>query len=212
MAKIYGVLGNIRGKAGGWTFSVLKGQQIMKEKSIPFNPQSTKQVAQRLVFSEIIASSRSIIKTWIKYFFSYGITRNGTSFGRFMSKNLLAMGNSFDGTKLVFGDGSLESPNVDEVAYNTVDGETEATLFTTSYGNGLDTDKLHFLIFNLNTSRVIFTRYDVIPRSGAAWLGYLPPDLDAADLYYFFIATRGSVANNDITMVSKAVTGFLSEA
>jgi len=134
-AVVHGALGNIRGKAGGWTFSVLKGQQIMKEKSIPFNPQSTKQTAIRTVFRKIISEFKPVAQDWVQTLWNPFATGKETGWGNLISKNLLAMGDTWDASKLVPTYGSIDPPLDLAATYDTATGNVVVTWDDTEFGN-----------------------------------------------------------------------------
>ena len=65
MAKVTGVYTGIKGKVGNVVYSMLNGQQIMKTRVFPFNPQSTAQQANRSRLSDLVAVVKSVAKIFI---------------------------------------------------------------------------------------------------------------------------------------------------
>jgi len=202
MAKIYGVLGNIRGKAGGWVFSVLKGQQIMKEKSIPFNPQSSKQIAQRALFSSIVNLAKKRSYAFFHSVWNIGLSGGKTPFGEFMKRNLISMGETWDISKAVLSYGSLEPVYDCYGEYNTEDGETEITFDKSCFSNGELTDKVSVIFTLEDDEDVQWDAIDFTTRNCQAFFPLSPAGLVASNIRCHIFLTRGSIQLNTVSLVS----------
>lgn len=141
MAKITGVFTGYKGKVGNLVYSMWKGIQVAKTRSVPHNPRSAAQTEQRTKFSTLIsimkAINQSIIVTFWEPFVGSGIT----GWAQFSKKNLLSqVTTAFVYSTMVLSLGSLYRTLVSSSTYKTGDGSCVLTWSSTPENNQQATD------------------------------------------------------------------------
>jgi len=206
MAKVTGFFTGVRGKVGTTIFQVIKGVQVMKTFAIPENPGSSGQVAQRGVFSDIIATFKTIAKNVIAIFWESTTSGNQTPWGNFISKNLISMGKvAFDITDAILAFGTLEPVSGVAGEYDTADGSLEVTWVADKFVNGADTDQVHFVVYDSDSGTIVSKDLDGIQRSEEEQSLQLTPGLTATDLELFVWLSQDLSTAEDIGLVSNSV-------
>ena len=149
MAKITGVYTGYKGKVGNLVYSMWKGIQVAKTRSIPKNPRSSAQTIQRTIFSTLLSIMKAINVDIIKVFWEPFVGSSITGWAQFSKKNLLAQTtSSFVYSTMVLALGSLYRTLVATSTYNTANGECTITWSSTPENNQEATDKSYIFWIN----------------------------------------------------------------
>ena len=202
MAKITGALTGWKGKVGNMVFAMWKGVQVVKTRTIPTNPQSTGQTAQRGVFGDIVSIFKTIASGFIRSFWNPFVTQFQSGWGNFLSANLLAMGNSFDITKAIMAQGSLDGVSIATCTYDDGTGEIEITWGTSSPVNGEQTDVASVVVYNDDTREVVFASTEGDSRADEATTVTIATGLTATDLHAFLIFSTENPTSGEISACS----------
>jgi len=166
MAKITGVMTGWKGKMGNMVFSMWKGVQVAKTRSIPNNPRSTSQTQQRTKFSTLIAIMKAINVSIIRAFWEPFVGSTITGWAMFSKKNLLSqVTTAFVYSTMVLSLGSLYRTLIATSLYTTGDGTSTITWSNTPENNQLATDESHAFWIDETTGQFWYDVTSVIARS-----------------------------------------------
>ena len=206
MAKVTGFFTGVRGKVGTTIFQVIKGVQVMKTFAIPENPGSSGQVAQRGVFSDIVSCFKTIAKNVIALLWESTTSGNQTSWGNFISKNLISMGKvAFDLTDAILSYGTLDQVSDLEATYDTATGAVVAAWAELAYVNGAAEDTSHIIIIDSDSKQIIGKFMDSATREDEADSVTASTGFTATNLEVFVFFTQNTFASGDPGLVSTSV-------
>jgi len=206
MGVVHGVLGQITGKVGGFVFSVLKGQQIIKEKVIPANPQTAKQTEVRTIFRKLIYQFKQVAQTWVQLFWNPFAIGRKTGWGNILKENLLLQDSVYDPSLLVVSKGSLEGISALAATYDTLTGTVVVTWDDTVYSNGTPGDLVAFLATLEDEEDVQFDTIGADDRSRITASLVLPLGFSATNVRIHIAAYR----KNSITEVVEIISNSQS--
>ena len=159
-----GILGTVKQKVANVVFQKWKSLNTVREKVIPSNPRTPKQVFQRARFSFISDIAKIIRLTIIIPFWNYLSTATTTNWNEFSSPNIKAQPEYVDEvtpfepnySNLIMSKGSLEildSPTT--ATYDNALGDYGISWEDTILGNGLNTDIVKLVIID-NENNISF--------------------------------------------------------
>jgi hypothetical protein len=203
VAKVQGgLLGSLSGKLAGGVFSSWKGVQYVRQWLIPANPRTADQVAQRLLFSNLVYVGKAILGSVLQVFWDPFIKGN-SGWAHFLGVNLTAMHPTFDPTKLIVGQGTLENT---AITGSTYAGPTVTMTWSpTCLGNGLATDKAVAVVYDF-ANHVAFVNASAARSAGTVGVTVGTGRNNAFMASYLFFADSGTaptvVSQNDYSAVS----------
>lgn len=197
-----GILGPVIGKVGPVVGSTWKGRNTVRKYSIPANPNSTAQQAQRGLFAAVVAFARLILTSVIHPFWA-SVDSSIGAYAAFLSANLNSMTGATSYDKLITGKGNLESVLIDTATYAT--GDVTIIWDGTVNGNGDANDTAFGVVYDV-ANDVAFTGTGAV-RSEETLSVTVGTGRNASDLkaYLFFHRTEGEnllVSNSDYAQVS----------
>lgn len=200
MAKMIGVDTYIKGKVGARIYQMWKGVQTVKTMFIPANPQTPSQTANRSVLAQIVATFKQIAVQWIRPFWNPFATNKQTGWGNFISVNKLATGSTFDLSKCVTSQGSLEGLRNPTATYNTANGEISLVWDSETFDNGTDDDKVSFLVVNNDTNEILTKSIANASRGAESYTIDIEAGLTATNVSIFITVSdidpdAGTIAN-----------------
>lgn len=151
-----GFLGPGKGKLGGAVMSKWKAINYVRSYAVPSNPKSDAQVAHRLTFKLIVQVAQKLMvlvipQAWDPFYdkmsgFNAWVKDN---FAAFAVANLLT-------SAVITSKGTLEAAPITSCVYTTGTGSMDVVWVGDVFGNGLATDLLFLLVFDITTNDVIF--------------------------------------------------------
>ncbi len=153
-AKVTGIGTGWKGKVGNMVFAGWKGEQVVKTRAIPQNPRSAGQVANRTCLSEIVFALKFAAVELIRPLWHPFTTAKQSGWGNCISKNKLAMGQTFDPEKLILSHGSLEKIHDLSADYNPELGLLSLDFDQDHYSNGTKPDKIGVACFDSNSVKI----------------------------------------------------------
>jgi len=203
-AKVTGMLTGIKGKVGTSVFTMWKGVQVLKTRTIPSNPQSEDQTKFRTCFSQIVAMLKPLAINTIRPLWNPFTTVRQSGWGNVLKANLDVMNGTFDESKLILSKGSLEGVENLAATYDTVTGNVVITWNDNNYTNGLSSDLVTYtLIDDENVQFDQIVDPDTDEEKGEETDTVIAPSgLTATDLYLILTCYRVDAVSGDITMVS----------
>jgi len=166
MAKITGVFTGHKGKVGNLVYSMWKGIQVAKTRSIPNNPRSTAQTQQRTKFSVLIAIMKAINVSIIRTFWEPFVGSSITGWAQFSKKNLLSqVTTAFVYSTMVLALGSLYRTLIATSTYATATGECIITWSSTPENNQLATDTSYMFWIDETTGQFWYDVDSEVARS-----------------------------------------------
>lgn len=166
MAKITGVFTGYKGKVGNTVYSMWKGVQVFKTRTIPHNPKSAAQTIQRTLFSVLIAIMKAINIDIIRAFWEPFVGSTVTGWAQFSKKNLLAQTtSSFVYSAMVLSLGSLYRTLIITSTYATGSGESILTWSASAENNQELTDKSYMFWIDDDTGQFWYDVDSEVARS-----------------------------------------------
>ncbi len=185
MAKIVnGILGGISGKVAGVVGGSWKGINYIRAYTVPANPNTTAQQAQRTKFSAVRSMASALLASVLQPY--WDPFQSGMSgYNAFMSVNLSAWSDE---------------------TYNATTGDVGITFSNSIMGNGLASDSAVMMIYDAENN-VMFSSTDTRDDGGSVSGLNIGAGRTLAELHAFLFFYRGTgdsltVSNSDYSAVS----------
>jgi hypothetical protein len=206
MAKMRnGVFSNPSGKIGGVIFSRWKSVDYGRAYTIPANPQSVAQTAQRTKMTDCVSFARELVYTILNRLYD-PFERNRSAYNTFVSKNIANFGQTVAYQDIVLGNGSLFPAEFDGAIVYTSGTKTMTVSFSDAVGfNGAGTDQVTLVAYNQDTGKFFYS-YEGTARSTGENTVVID-DATLGDIVWIWIITY-SEANGVITAVSPSRVSF----
>ncbi len=192
MAKTLGVFKNWSGKVGDIVYSKWKSLQNVRAYTIPTDPETPAQVAQRSKIVELTAAFNGIRISEIEKIWKTNNRPTNTGWNNFFSKNLrLGTIPGFD--ELVLSKGSLERIILIDFTYNPISGLATVEFHQAGSVNGNGIDDVIIIIMH-DLSMLFYSSGDVIRSDGTVNLD-IGPGISSGTLYCFCFAKANRIWN-----------------
>lgn len=203
-----GILGGFSGKVGPVVGGKWKDIDYMRGYVVPENPNTPAQQAVRAKWKQLVVTARTLLTTILQPF--WDIFYPGMSgFNAWISQNysLSDSDGKIDQTAIM-SKGTLEGTVITDCEYDTATGATTLGFDTTINGNGLTTDNVNYIFYDISTDIAYFS-IDETTRGGIQSGPTLPTGLNAANLFCWIMLYRGSgaeliVSDSDGSIVAAA--------
>ena len=150
-----GILGGFSGKVGPVVGGKWKDVDYMRSYVIPSNPNTVGQQAVRTKFAGLVASARALLTSLLQPFWDYYLS-SMSGFNKFISSNYsLSNANGSLAENCIASLGSLEGVSSLTSEFNSGTGDLVITWDGTVFGNGLATDLMCIVCFNLSDKIVV---------------------------------------------------------
>ncbi len=206
MAKIVnGILGGISGKVAGVVGGSWKGINYVRAYTVPSNPNTTAQQAQRTKFSAVRQLASSVLASVLQpYWDPFQSEMSG--YNKFMSANLSAWSDADDIASAVMAQGTLEGDTIITALYNDSTGNCTLDLTNNPMGNGAGTDSAVWVIYDA-ANNIAFVSDGTYYRNEGEILLSIGAGRTASDLHAFVFFRRGTgdsltVSNSDYSVVT----------
>lgn len=197
MGKILnGILGGVSGKVAGVVGANWKGIDYLKGYSIPANPNTAAQQAQRSKMRFAIQTAVLILSAVIHNFWDPFVTKM-SGYNDYIKSNLNSLTAADDWANLITGKGNLEAPQSLTAAYNSVDHTVGLGWPTSTSGNGAGTDSAMIVIFD-SANNVVFTDDSKTRADGSAIVD-MGVDRTPADLKAYLFFHRGTGSDLEVS-------------
>lgn len=208
MGKVTGgIFGPVRGKVGGVVFSRALGGDTVRAYSVPSNPRTAAQQANRGVFGNLGRIGSDALGSIIQPLWD-GRRTGMSGYNAFVQENKNAMGDTFDASALTISQGDQPTPEPHGAAPFAYDFDTGTGFVevTTDWLNSIDqAGSLYIMYLNTETNRVVGT--NVVTADSPLHETQLPTDMDPADLYVYIAYLDTSKAE---IVLARDASGTLS--
>lgn len=186
-----GILGGFSGKVGPVVGGKWKDVDYMRSYVKPANPNTENQQAVRGKFSQLVATARLLLSSILQPFWDPFIS-NMSGFNKFISVNYpLSTSEGILQASSLVSQGTLETLHTNTSTYNTGTGFVDTTFDDTIQGNGLATDVVVHVIYNISTGQVWIETNSSDRTTGEAST-QIPTGLTATNLIAYVFAFRGT--------------------
>lgn len=204
MASIVGAFTGWSGKVGNVVFTMWRGIQCVKTRTIPFNPQSAGQTANRTCMKNIQQRFKILAVNWIRPLWNPFRSDKQTGWGNFLKKNKLSMTNLFDISLASFSDGVLELVPDFSASYNSVTGLVSYLWNSAVFLNGSSSDFVHVLVYDSEKDAIVFYHLDTVTRALSGTSFNIGTGYTADKLSCFICLTDTASTNLSISLCSNS--------
>lgn len=201
-AKVTGCMTGWKGKVGNIVFSMWKGIQVAKTRTIPTNPQSEKQTENRHLIRDIVEVLRPVSHSVIYPFWNPFVRPGGSCWANSIKENMNLQTYPFDLSKIIYSKGLLEKLQNLEATYDSATGNVIANFDDVCYSNGNPNDVVGCVVVDGSTKEVIFCANNLNMRSDNGFAFTLPPGLTIGDINIFVQTSDLVPEADDLLLVS----------
>lgn len=204
-----GVFSNPSGKIGGVVFGKWKSVDYGRSYTIPSNPNSPAQQTQRTKMTDCVSFARNLVAPIFNKLYD-PFERDRSAYNTFVSKNIAKFVTNPVFSDMELGSGLLYPAEFDGTpVYNPGTSEIQSDFITVNGYNGLPTDLVTAVAYNVRTGQFDFA-YDYALRSAGEVNVTLTNEEVGDTIVVYLIAYRE--VNGVVTMVSssKASSGTVT--
>lgn len=191
MGKILnGILGGVSGKVSGVVGASWKGINYLRGYSIPSNPQTPAQTAQRAKMTFLVSIGRSVLSTVLNVFWS-PIAVQMSGFNLFLQRNLLLITDDTDYDSILMSTGNLSPLAITTATYNPTTGMVLCQFVMPSPNPYVSlVDSIHAVFVHI-PSGISYYATEIYTTGDDVIQSVTPASLVPTDFHCYLFASKG---------------------